>query len=159
AAPIVRAGLVEAAEAMPRDSRAWLVLTEVELTLGGPTEAAWEAAQAAVQAERSPATLSRLASVARLRADQAADESQRIFWIEASREALLAAADLDPHGPHFPAMIAELEAYRGRAEPASVWAARALQSDDNYALDPMAGLPDDRRQRLESLVGDTQPGS
>ncbi|MEO1535530.1 MAG: hypothetical protein AAFS11_08215 [Planctomycetota bacterium] len=158
-APIVRAGLREAAEAMPRDPRAWLCLTEVELTLGGPSEAAWEAAKAAVQAERAPATLSRLASVARLRADQAANASERVFWIEASREPLLAAAELDPHGPHFPAMIAELEAYRGRAEAASVWAVRALQSDENYSLDPTAGLPDDRRQRLESLVGDTQPGS
>ena len=157
--PLIRADLRSAAEAMPSDARAWLALCDVDLMVTGPGPAAWTSALAAADAEHSTRTLSRVASVAAAIAQTPSAAPDRDQWVDLARQALTRAAELDPHGPHFPGLVAELEAAEGRDAPARVWAARALQSDANYDLDPLARLPDDRRRRLEELVKDSLPGS
>lgn len=149
---VIVSELQSAAAVFRDDPRAWLAVCDVELLLGGPTQAAWDAATAASVAELSTRTLGRLGLVADAIAQSTTSSTDRRVWIDRSLEALVDASARDPHGPHFPSLVAEIEAREGNAGAAAVWAARALQSDANYALDPLAQLPADRRKRLEALV-------
>lgn len=152
--PIIDDGLRSAADAMPRDPRAWLALGDIEIALAGPNEAAWETATKAADIDRSVRTLGRLASLAEAIANSTPDQADREVWIERARENLARAADLDPHGPHFPARRAELEAREHQIPAARVWASRALESDTYYQLDPLARLPDAQRARLQALLAE-----
>ncbi|MEO1717769.1 MAG: O-antigen ligase family protein [Planctomycetota bacterium] len=151
-ATVIRDELQAAAEAMPRDPRAPLARCDVELMISGPGQAAWEAAQAALRANSSVRTLGRAARVADAIAQTLPSSIDRDIWIERAKEHLVLAANSDPHGPHFPAIMAELQHREANSVAAQTWAARALQADDNYSLDPLAQLPEPRRRRLERYV-------
>jgi hypothetical protein len=157
-APRIRDELRTAAEAMPRDARAWLAMSDLELSLGPPGPEAWNAAVAATEADASVRTLGRLASLAEAFAERAEGGADRTVWIERARNALGRAVARDPHGPHFAARRADLEAREGDAGAARAWAARALQSDANYALDPLARLPRVTRDRLEAITSTERVG-
>ncbi len=155
--PYIRGELRAAATAMPADPRAWLALSDVELAVVGPGPAAWDAAEAARQAEASARTLGRSARVADAIAQRSSSLAEREEWEERAFDALVRASNLDPRGPHFPALIAEVASRQGRATLARTWAALALELDANYALDPLAQLPAERRWRLEELVKGDAP--
>ncbi len=152
----IDAELQAAAAAMPRDPRAWLAVSDLRLSVRGPTPEAWQAAQSAVETEPTARTLGRLGRIALALAPTQADAET---WVAQAREAWTQASALDPRSPHFPGLLAELELEYGTQDEALRWATEALRRHDNYRLDPLAGLPDDRRQRLEDLVKPAPPGS
>ncbi|MEO1583114.1 MAG: O-antigen ligase family protein [Planctomycetota bacterium] len=146
--------LAEAARAAPRDPRAWLALASLRGAAGAPLAEAFAAAEQAVQAERSPRTLGRQARLAErlASADPSVGESRRTELIDTARRLWREAAELDRHGPFFPALLARIESDQGDARSAARWAQEALRRDDNYRLDPLAGLPERERARCEELV-------
>lgn len=73
-------------------------------------------------------------------------------WLEDGLEALQRAAALDPHGVTPAARTMEAFAAAGRPAEAATWARETLRRDDLTGLDPLVGLGERERRRVQRLA-------
>ncbi|MEZ6317514.1 MAG: hypothetical protein R3B49_01990, partial [Phycisphaerales bacterium] len=159
-------GLSRAVGARPRHHQTRVALSRLLLARGAadPGDPGWGIEARAV-AERetevsagSAGAWMWLGTVQVALAERAPAGSGREGMLRSAMAAWERAAALDPHGIDAPVRVMKLADELGDRERAARWAARALEADGAFRLDPMRQLSAEERRMAEGLVGGSGPG-